>query len=134
MDMEIDYFVVVSDRFTNYHGLEHCIAYSSVIEIIENEDKQNTGFLIIGQGISDEQVAFLNAKIKEKNSTFIISDSSIAKGGTANKKETHKHYKENVLITSPKGRDGHFTMNLLVNERGELLQDHFTGIIFKVCC
>ncbi len=71
--MDKDVFIVVSDRFINYHELDHCITYSNIIEHIETSDK--SGVLIIGQGISEEQVAFLTKKIQENNSSYIISNS-----------------------------------------------------------
>lgn len=62
--MKNNIYLVVSDKFTNYHKLDHCITYNNVVELLETERNQTSGVLIISQGISDEQIAQVNEDYK----------------------------------------------------------------------
>ncbi|GAB6263548.1 hypothetical protein L4174_023325 [Photobacterium sp. CCB-ST2H9] len=120
-------FTIVGDKLTNYNAFPQCITYSEMIEFI---DKGNflDSYYQIGQGLSEESISFLIAKFERHGGSHLLVNGRDKLFSYASRKETHKYKKENILITSPERVDEyHYHLNLVMDERGELLQDHLTG-------
>lgn len=120
-------YTIVGDNLPTYRELEQCISYSQAIDYIKQGDLSEVSFML-GQGLSEEAIGYLQAKLARRGYSHCLLNSETKLFRFASSAETHKHKKENVLITSPeKLEEDHFVMKLVVDEKGELLQDHLTG-------
>lgn len=125
--------LVIGDRFSAYVDGKDAITYSNLrgllslsIPMLPSQDRI---VLVPGQGMSDAAVEQLlqDAAQSPNLSQF---DFSLWRSlpNRAPASLTHKHRPENILISTPVRMNAEtFSMQLLIDEQCELMQDHQTG-------
>lgn len=105
--MSSDGLIVVGDRFEEFLANRTTVGASALLA----GDVDPAPGLVVGQGLSDEQLAALPA-----------APSRVAK------ELTHKRDPRNVMVGPPQRlADDEFVADLVVHEHNEVLEDHLTG-------
>ena len=128
--MEI--ITVVGNELTGFGSLENTALYSDIVQQIEQGLGEDT-YIQFGQGLSKNAIEYIHVLLNKTGQSDRLVNADPFDRKYASKKESHKHKVENILITSPKqASDDIYTMDLVVDDRSELLMDHITGSIS--CC
>lgn len=125
--------LVVGDRFNAYVQGKDAITLSNLKGLLTLGvpllSRQERTILVPGQGLSDAGVRNL-LELAAQSPNLAQFDFSLWQSlpERASASLTHKHRVENILISAPvrKNRDC-FSMQLLIDERCELMRDHQTG-------
>ncbi len=126
--------LVVSDKFHNFATHKDVITKTELYRLLHADDTifstAQKIHLIPGQGFSDEDIAniLILAKIS-KNAHLFDFSLWVNLPRRAPKRHTHKHKRENILISDPKqiSKD-QFNMQILIDENCEMMNDHQTGL------
>ncbi|ODS22784.1 hypothetical protein AB835_12185 [Candidatus Endobugula sertula] len=86
--------------------------------------------LIPGQGFSDDAInSMLDLSKTVANASCFDFSLWNKLPKRASKKLTHKHKTENILISEPRqSSENEFLMEILIDEQGEMMRDHQTGL------
>lgn len=126
--------LVVSDQFSNFAIRNDIVTISTLYNLLDTNSifapKESKITLIPGQGLSQETIKktinIINKNKKHKNYDLSMFHGLPKK---ASPKLTHKHKEENILISEPqKISHDNFSMDLLIDDRCELMRDHQTGL------
>lgn len=124
--MSADALVVVGDRFESFIANRGAVSVSVLLERLRAGDVPEGLSIIIGQGLSAEQISELEYLLERAAQPV-----SLAKGKApvrAGRRLTHKHNPKNVMIGAPEQlAEGRFTVDMVIDERNEVLEDHLTG-------
>jgi hypothetical protein len=117
--------VVVGDRFAPLLGSRGVIGASELIARLRAGDLPPSLPIVVGQGIPLGRLEELGALLENRGGR-ISTDCTIPV--RADRWLTHKHDLKNVMIGRPERLpDGRFVVDLVVDERNEMLEDHLTG-------
>ncbi|MGD8175352.1 AfsA-related hotdog domain-containing protein [Marinimicrobium sp. ARAG 43.8] len=125
--------LVVSDKFSAYVQGKDAMTYSNLRGILSLPipllPNQGRTVLVPGQGLSDENVqTLLDEASRSPNLSQFDFSLWHQLPGRAPSSLTHKHRPENTLISMPVRQTAEtFTMQLMIDERCELMQDHQSG-------
>ncbi|WP_326596663.1 AfsA-related hotdog domain-containing protein [Streptomyces sp. NBC_01803] len=117
--MSPEALVVVGDRFEEFLANRGTIPVSALLDRLRGGEPPESLALAFGQGLTEAQLAELRA---------LLGRAAVGVPDRAERRLTHKHRAENVLI-GPVARlaEGRFTADLVLDERVEVLADHLTG-------
>lgn len=114
------YIIVIGDKFSS---LRHAISCKTFLEWqAEKNSVQEGTYYIPGLGLNDrEHNEVINNLPEPLKKSLVIFP--------ATTEQTHKHFKENVLLGNFEYlSDSNYRAKLVINDKNELLQDHVTGI------
>ncbi|MEX0731570.1 MAG: AfsA-related hotdog domain-containing protein [Aquisalimonadaceae bacterium] len=122
--------IVVGDRFKAFAGNKGVVTVSGLERWLEDSEETVSDSPMqvhIGQGVPLSRLDQLVNTLRNRG--IYVSESAISRlRGRANKATSHKHRSQNILISHPRKLDqGIYTLDLLIDERSELLLDHVTG-------
>ena len=123
--MTEEYVYVVGDRFINFSGNNKVYTYTQVINLLNNEKVGDIKFLVLGQGLNDQEKKILLI-IAKYSDILVINGSDFNLVG---KGLSHKHKIENRMITEPVKEAGShvYTSNLFIDDNCSEMNDHVTG-------
>lgn len=117
--------VVVGDRFEAFLANRGTVAASTLVARLRSGDVHEGTSIIVGQGLSTEQLEELDALIRDSRGTIMTLGPIPVR---ADRRLTHKRAAKNVMIGPPRRlADDRFVVDLMVDERNEVLEDHLTG-------
>ncbi len=110
---------IVGDKFESISENDGMYTYSQVVRMTEN-GQAIPGLFMAGQGIHDEQMAYLSAR----GISFLNNDMCPAQN-----RYIHKHNKENIIVSDPvRLSKTEFTSSLCVHDGCAEMSDHVTGV------
>lgn len=130
--MKFETLILVADKFVDFTADKKAITVSQLYSMLELPQHILPGpvKLVPGQGISDEDIVRLTAKIDSQSTPrrhWDVSELSRFPN-RAELRLSHKREPCNTLIGTPiKLDDDRFRMDLCVDENCELMGDHQTG-------
>ncbi|MFT5519804.1 MAG: hypothetical protein ACI9IA_000388 [Enterobacterales bacterium] len=126
--------LVVSDKFHHFATRKDVITISELYSLLNSEkiifQKLTKTLLIPGQGFSEESInnikLLAHSSLNSAHFNFSMWNNMPKR---ASKQITHKYKNENILISEPQRQSNDtFSMNILINENCEMMQDHQTGL------
>ncbi len=126
--------LIVSDKFHNFATRKDVITKSELYNLLNSENVifpgANKVRLIPGQGFSEEDINYiLTLALSSKNSARFDFSMWYNMPKRASSELTHKHNKENILISEPNRlSEDEFSMSILIDESCEMMRDHQTGL------
>jgi hypothetical protein len=126
--------LVVSDKFHHFSTRKDVITKSELHNLLNSKNiifhKPTKTLLIPGQGFSEESSKDIKllaySSLNSAHFDFSMWDNMPKR---ASKQITHKYKDENILISDPHRQStDSFSMNILINEDCEMMQDHQTGL------
>ena len=126
--------LVVSDKFSNFAIRKDIITVSELNELLTENNiflaKEKKITFMPGQGLNEQTIQYTMKKmVRHQNFQNFDLSAWISTPEKASSRITHKHKEENILISTPhRVNKNEFTMDLLVDESCELMQDHQTGL------
>lgn len=129
--------IVVGDCFSGFSSVEGVFTVSELarhLRQLGGTDRFRSKsvlpeYLVWGQGISENDRAYIAQLIDHAPSPIAISLADWPPTVSATRGHVHKHAPQNVLISVPKRIDENcFLADLQIDARNELLLDHVTGL------
>ena len=126
--------LIVSDKFHTFATRKDVITKSELYHLLNADDvllpQSKKIRLIPGQGFSQTIIDEIITMTKtSKNAHFFDFSLWYEIPKRANKKLTHKHMEENILVSEPKRTsENEFIMDILIDENCEMMRDHQTGL------
>jgi hypothetical protein len=126
--------LIVSDKFHDFASRKDVITKSNLYNLLNSDTmifpENNKIHLIPGQGFSEKDVDhILTLALYSKNASNFDFSMWNKMPKRASSSLTHKHNKENILISEPNRlSEDEFNMSVLIDESCEMMQDHQTGL------
>ncbi|NRB37223.1 MAG: hypothetical protein HRU20_02000 [Pseudomonadales bacterium] len=125
--MKTKSLIVVGDTFTQFSQHQDVISYSDLINLLGQRQVKELLIIYPGQGINRDKLDVLIQMVAKTHYASLSYDIDKLYS-LAGAELCHKVQPENRLVTEPVLlQDNLYHMNLLVDERCELLSDHITG-------
>jgi len=124
-------YIAVADGFAAFAQQDNIITFSKLFSVLQQNVSSffaNTRFLA-GQGLSKEQqhAIYGLAALRGYKQEFANNWFKWIKE-PADKRITHKHRPENILISAPlQSNDDLYISDLIIHDQNELMVDHQTG-------
>ncbi len=117
-------YILVGDNYATFAKHNDVLTVSQLREELENSlDWKGDEKVIFGLGIDDNTRTLLKAALNARGIEEIMSETNLAPTHL-----THKKYRENSLITTPKSIQAmQYEFYLCLDDRMDRLADHVTG-------
>ncbi|GLQ30413.1 AfsA-related hotdog domain-containing protein [Litoribrevibacter albus] len=120
--------IVVGDAFTDFAKQENVATYSDTMTMIKEHKFEGLLTVIPGQGIHREKIDDL-VRLIATTRNVVLATSAEKLADVAGKELCHKVKQENALVGKPERlSDNVFHLDLLVDDRCEIMSDHITGL------
>jgi len=124
-------FLLVTDKFNGFSSVKNVLTIKQLIQLISSYPEANGQVdefinIIPGQGLSEQDVKDIFKIIKILGKSECIK--LLPRIQSAPASLSHKHNEANTLISKPfKIKDDFYELDMVIDERCELMLDHQTG-------
>ncbi|MEM9103729.1 MAG: AfsA-related hotdog domain-containing protein [Pseudomonadota bacterium] len=119
-------YYIVGDKYQAFKAHKRVITYSDFQALLNSSDVDPVAIknTLVGQGVNDSEREQLFMLMQHKND----SPASAVALKRADRRLTHKHKNENILITCPEKLDDQtYLSHLAIDDDSAQLSDHVTG-------